>query len=73
MDMSKAYCDAESTYLREAKIVFHCFHVVKLFNKKGSELRRDLLARGDRQPEKVGAQGDARAPPKNPENLDEKA
>ena len=42
MDMSKAYREAVSTHLSKAKIVFDRFHVVKLFNEKLSQLRRDL-------------------------------
>ena len=42
MDMSPAYREAVSTHLINAKIVFDRFHVVKLFNEKLSDLRRDL-------------------------------
>ena len=42
MDMSAAYREAVSTHLREAKIVFDRFHVMKLFNEKLSDLRRAL-------------------------------
>jgi len=42
MDMSQAYRQAVSTHLPEAKIVFDRFHVVKLFNEKLTQLRRDL-------------------------------
>src|SRR3954462_13197374 len=42
MDMSAAYREAVSTNLREAKIVFDRFHVMKLFNDKLSDLRRAL-------------------------------
>src|SRR4051812_23948963 len=42
MDMSAAYREAVSTNLREAKIVFDRFHVMKLFNEKLSDLRRAL-------------------------------
>jgi transposase len=42
IDMSKAYRQAVSTHLPEAKIVFDRFHVVKLFNEKLTQLRRDL-------------------------------
>jgi transposase len=42
MDISEAYREAGSTHLPEAKIVFDRFHVVKLFNEKLTQLRRDL-------------------------------
>ena len=42
MDMSAAYIEAVSTRLPEAAIVFDHFHVIKLFNEKLSDLRRDL-------------------------------
>ena len=42
MDMSAAYRGAVSTNLRQAKIVFDRFHVMKLFNEKLSDLRRAL-------------------------------
>src|SRR5262249_7763206 len=42
MDMAPAYCEAVSTHLRGAKIVFDRFHVMKLFNEKLSDLRRAL-------------------------------
>src|SRR3954454_25335906 len=41
MDMSPAYREAVSTHLPHAKIVFDRFHVMKLFNEKLSNLRRD--------------------------------
>jgi transposase len=42
MDMAPAYCEAVTTNLPEAKIVFDRFLVMKLFNEKLSELRRAL-------------------------------
>ena len=42
MDMSPAYISAVSFHLPKAAIVFDHFHVIKLFNDKLSELRRDL-------------------------------
>ena len=42
MDMSPAYREAVATHLPKAKIVFDRFHVMKLFNEKLSNLRRDL-------------------------------
>jgi len=42
MDMSPAYISAVLSHLPEATIVFDHFHVIKLFNDKLSDLRRDL-------------------------------
>jgi transposase len=42
MDMSPAYISAVISHLPEATIVFDHFHVIKLFNDKLSDLRRDL-------------------------------
>lgn len=42
MDMSAAYVFAVTQHLPDAVIVFDKFHVVKLMNKKLSDLRRDL-------------------------------
>jgi transposase len=42
MDMSAAYRRAVATHLPKAKIVFDRFHVVKLFNEKLSDLRREV-------------------------------
>lgn len=41
-DMSPAYIDAVSSHLPKATLVFDRFHVIKLYNDKLSELRRDL-------------------------------
>ena len=41
-DMSPAYIDAVTTHLSGATLVFDRFHVIKLYNDKLSELRRDL-------------------------------
>ena len=66
MDMSAAYRGAVSAHLPEAVIVFDRFHVVKLFNEKLSELRRDAAPRGDRGAAQAGAQGDALAAAEEP-------
>jgi transposase len=42
IDMSPAYIDAVTRYLPRATLVFDRFHVIKLYNDKLSELRRDL-------------------------------
>jgi transposase len=72
MDMSKAYREAVSTNLREAKIVFDRFHVVKLFNEKLSQLRRDLQREATEMLHKQVLKGTRWLLLKNPENLDEK-
>jgi transposase len=41
-DMSWAYIDAVTTHLPHATLVFDRFHVIKLYNEKLSDLRRDL-------------------------------
>ena len=41
-DMSPAYMDAVSSNLPKATLVFDRFHVMKLYNEKLSDLRRDL-------------------------------
>ena len=71
IDMSPAYMDAVWQNLPKAKIVFDRFHVVKLFNEKLSDLRRQVQS---------GAEGLAKKVlkctrwllMKNPENLDER-
>ena len=42
MDMSEAYSGSSLTNLPKAKIVFDHFHVIKLFNEKLCDLRREL-------------------------------
>jgi transposase len=42
IDMSRAYISAVEAHLPDATIVFDHFHVVKLLNKKLSDLRREL-------------------------------
>lgn len=42
MDMSPAYAAAVAEHLPEAAVIFDHFHVIKLFNEKLSDLRRDM-------------------------------
>ena len=42
MDMSAAYYLAVQTHIPWAFVVFDYFHIIKLFNEKLSNLRRDL-------------------------------
>jgi transposase len=72
MDMSVAYRGAVSTHLPKAKIVFDHFHVIKLFNEKLSELRRELYREATDMMQKKVLKGTRWLLLKNPENLDEK-
>jgi transposase len=71
MDMSVAYRRAVSTHLSKAKIVFDHFHVIKLFNDKLSELRRELYREATDMMHKKVLKGTRWLLLKNPENLDE--
>jgi transposase len=69
MDMSQTYIAAVSTNLPRATIVFDHFHVVKLFNEKLTELRRDLYREATDLTEKQVLKGTRWLLLKNPENL----
>jgi transposase len=70
MDMSPAYISAVSFHLPKAAIVFDHFHVIKLFNDKLSELRRDLYHEAKDLLQKKVLKGTRWLLLKNPENLD---
>jgi transposase len=70
MDMSPAYISAVSFHLPKAAIVFDHFHVIKLFNDKLSELRRDLYHEAKDRLQKKVLKGTRWLLLKNPENLD---
>ena len=70
MDMSPAYIGAVSDHLPKATIVFDHFHVVKLFNDKLSDLRRDLYRETKESLQKAVLKGTRWLLLKNPENLD---
>jgi len=71
MDMSPAYIEAVAHNLKDALIVFDHFHVIKLFNDKLSNLRRDLYHEAtDTQKEVL--KGSRWLLLKNPENLEVK-
>jgi transposase len=70
-DMAPAYCEAVSTHLRGAKIVFDRFHVMKLFNEKLSELRRALYREATDVMQKKVLKGTRWLLLKSAENLDE--
>jgi transposase len=69
-DMSPAYIDAVSTHLPNAVLVFDRFHVVKLFNDKLSDLRRELYRTVKDGLEKDVLKGARWLLLKRPENLD---
>lgn len=71
MDMSPAYISAVTTHLRNAVIVFDHFHIIKLFNEKLSNLRRDLYREATEKLHKDVLKGTRWLLLKNPENLDE--
>lgn len=70
MDMSPAYISAVQTNLPKAVIVFDHFHILKLFNKKLSDLRRELSREATEQLHKEVLKGTRWLLLKNPENLD---
>jgi transposase len=71
MDMSAAYRQAVSVHLPKATIVFDHFHVIKLYNDKLSQLRRDLYREATDKMHKEVLKGTRWLLLKNPENLDE--
>jgi len=70
MDMSPAYISAVLTHLPDAVIVFDHFHIIKLFNEKLSDLRRDLYREAKERLHKDVLKGTRWLLLKNPENLD---
>jgi len=71
MDMSPAYISAVVTHLPKAVLVFDHFHIIKLFNEKLSDLRRDLYREATEKLHKDVLKGTRWLLLKNPENLDE--
>ena len=71
-DMSPAYIQAVAAHLSRAIHVFDRFHVVKLFNDKLSELRRDVQNEAEGPLQKKVLKGTRWLLLKNPENLDPK-
>ena len=69
-DMSPAYIDAVTTHLPDAVLVFDRFHVLKLFNEKLSDLRRELYRTAKDGMEKDVLKGTRWLLLKRPENLD---
>src|SRR6516165_1672884 len=72
MDMSAAYRQAVAAELPKAVIVFDHFHVIKLFNERLSELRRELYREATDVQQKKVLKGTRWLLLKNPENLDPK-
>jgi len=71
MDMSPAYVLAVSEALPGATIVFDHFHILKLFNEKLSELRRDVEREAEEKLHKEVLKGTRWLLLKDPENLHE--
>ena len=72
IDMSPAYLEAVSTHLKQATIVFDHFHLIKLYNEKLSDLRRDLYREARDQLKKNVLKGTRWLLLKNPDHLDPK-
>jgi transposase len=71
-DMSPAYIGAVSEHLSKAIHVFDHFHVIKLFNDKLSDLRRQVQQEAQTTLQKKVLKGTRWLLLKNPENLDPK-
>lgn len=71
VDLSRAYTKAIRENLPAAALVYDRFHVVKLFNEKLSDLRRELYREATDQLEKQVLKGTRWLLLKNPENLDD--
>jgi transposase len=71
-DMSLAYIQAVREHLGDAVHVFDHFHVIKLFNEKLSDFRRELYREATDRMHKEVLKGTRWLLLKNPENLDPK-
>ena len=71
MDMSQAYISTVSEHLPSSSIVFDHFHVIKLFNEKLTELRRNLYREATDLLHKKVIKGARWLLLKNHENLDD--
>lgn len=69
-DMSPAYIQAVADYLPDATLVFDRFHVIKLYNDKLTQLRRDLYRELTDAMAKDALKGVRYLLLKRPENLD---
>lgn len=72
IDMSPAYTKAVRENLKEAVLVYDHFHMLKLYNEKLTELRRDLYREATEGQHKDVLKGIRWLLLKNPENLDPK-
>jgi transposase len=72
MDMSPSFILSAHTHLPGATIVFDHFHMIKLFNDKLSELRRDIQREAEGPLQKEVLKGTRWLLLKNPENLNDK-
>ena len=70
IDMSPAYQQAVAKHLPDATVVFDRFHVVKLLNKKLTQLRRQLYRQATSDLKKKVLKRTRWLLLKNPENLD---
>lgn len=70
-DMLPAYLEAVASNLPKAALVFDRFHIMKLFNQKLSDLRRDLYREATDKLQKKVLKGTRWLLLKNDENLDE--
>ena len=70
-DMAGGFLKAVREFLPEARLVLDRFHVVKLFNEKLTQLRRDLYREATDTLHKAVLKGTRWLLLKNPENLDE--
>ena len=71
IDMSNAYTAAVRDNLPDAVLVYDHFHIIKLYNEKLTELRRDLHREAVGKLKKKVLKGTRWLLLKNPENLDE--
>jgi transposase len=72
IDMSLAYINAVTTHLKKAVLVFDHFHIIKLYNEKLSDLRRQVYQELTEKMHKDVLKGTRWLLLKNPENLDPK-
>jgi transposase len=72
MDMSPAYISAVTSHLPNSTIVFDHFHVIKFFNEKLTELRREIYREATDLLHKNVLKGTRWLLLKNPENLSDK-
>jgi len=71
IDMSRAYSSAVKKNLPQAKLIFDRFHVVKLYNEKLADFRRQLFNQASNQLEKQVLKGTRWLLVKNIEDLNE--